>query len=183
MTRICASPTLKVLLEAEKLRLRGVDVVDLGAGEPDFATPAHVKAAGLAAIEADFTRYTPAAGIGELRAAIRARYLADYGVEYSDAEVIVTAGGKQALFNAALALFQHGDEVITHAPCWPTLIEQIKLAEATPVVVRTDPGDGFAIRAKTILDAVSPRTRGIIINSPCNPTGALITEADLTAIA
>ena len=94
----------------------------------------------------------------------------------------MTAGGKQALYNAALALFGPGDEVITHAPCWPTLAEQVKLADATPVLVRTHAEDGFAVHADAILAAVTPRTRGIIINSPCNPTGALITEADLGAI-
>ena len=95
----------------------------------------------------------------------------------------MTAGGKQALYNTALTLFGPGDEVITHAPYWPTLTEQIKLADATPVLARTYPEDGFAIRARTILDVVTPRTRGIIINSPCNPTGALMSEAELGAIA
>jgi aspartate aminotransferase len=104
-------------------------------------------------------------------------------VDYKANEVIVTAGGKQALYNVALALFGGGDEVITHAPCWPTLTEQIKLADATPVLARTYPEDGFTIRARTILDAVTPRTRGIIVNSPCNPTGALISETELSQIA
>src|SRR4029077_1923351 len=122
-------------------------------------------------------------GIADLKRAICDRYRADYGVEYQESEGIVTAGGKQALHNTALSLFGPGDEVITHAPYWPTLTEQIKLAEATPVLARTYAEDGFAIRAQTMLDAVTPRTRGIIVNSPCNPTGALISESDLTAIA
>src|SRR4029077_12342120 len=122
-------------------------------------------------------------GIADLKRAICDRYKTDYGVEYTESEVIVTAGGKQALYNAALSLFGPGDEVITHAPYWPTLTEQIKLAEATPVLARTYPEDGFAIRAQTILDAVTPRTRGIIVNSPCNPTGALIAESELATIA
>src|SRR4029077_19124562 len=122
-------------------------------------------------------------GIADLKRAICDRYKTDYGVEYTESEVIVTAGGKQALYNAALSLFGPGDEVITHAPYWPTLTEQIKLAEATPVLARTYADDGFAIRAGTILDAVTPRTRGIIVNSPCNPTGALMTESELAAIA
>ena len=108
-----------------------------------------------------------------------ARYSADYGVEYTPAEVIITAGGKQALYNAAMCLFGAGDEVITHMPGWPTLVEQIKLAEATPVIVRTQAEDGFRLRADAILAAITPRTRGIIINSPGNPTGALISEDDL----
>ena len=112
-----------------------------------------------------------------MKRAICARYQADYGVEYPEGQVITSAGGKQALFNTALTLFGPGDEVITHAPYWPTLIEQVKLAEATPVVVQTKAADGFAITAEPMLDAVTARTRGIIINSPCNPTGALISEA------
>jgi aspartate aminotransferase len=182
-TRIAGSPTMKVTATVDRLRREGVDVIDLGAGEPDFATPEAIKAAGHAALDANFTRYTPASGIADLKRAICDRYRADYGVEYTEAEVIVTAGGKQALDNATLALFGPGDEVLTHAPYWPTLTEQIKLADATPVLVRTYPEDGFAIRAKTILDGVTPRTRGIIINSPCNPTGALIAESEMAAIA
>ena len=118
-----------------------------------------------------------------MRRAICDRYRVDYGVEYQESEVIVSAGGKQALFNTALTLFNPGDEVITHAPYWPTLSEQIKLAEATPVLVRTSPEDGFAIRSQAILNAVTARTKGIIINSPCNPTGVLISEDDLAIIA
>jgi len=181
--RVGASPTLKVLAEAERLRRQGIDVVDLGAGEPDFATPDHVKAAGRAAIDADCTKYTANAGIEELRTAICDRYRADYGVSFAAAEVIVTAGGKQALYNVALSLFGPGDEVITHAPGWPTIVEQIKLAEAIPVIVRTHGEDGFAFHPDAFLQAMTPRTRGIIINSPCNPTGALIEEPQLAAIA
>jgi aspartate aminotransferase len=182
-TRIATSPTMKVTATVDRLRRSGVEVIDFGAGEPDFNTPELVKGAGHSALDANFTRYTPVAGIADLKRAICDRYQADYGVNYKESEVIVTAGGKQALFNTALSLFGPGDEVITHAPYWPTLTEQIKLADATPVLARTYSEDGFAIRATTILDAVTPRTRGIIVNSPCNPTGALISEADLGAIA
>jgi aspartate aminotransferase len=182
-TRISSSPTMKVTATVDRLRREGVEVIDFGAGEPDFPTPDAVKAAGHQAIDQNFTRYTPAPGIVELKRAICDRYRADYGVEYKESEVIVTAGGKQALYNAALSLWGPGDEVITHAPYWPTLTEQIKLADAMPVLARTYPEDGFAIRARAILDLVTPRTRGIIVNSPCNPTGALISEADLTEIA
>jgi aspartate aminotransferase len=182
-TRIAGSPTMKVTATVDRLRREGVQVIDFGAGEPDFPTPDAVKAAGHAALDQNFTRYTPSNGIVELKRAICDRYRADYGVDYTDSEVIVTAGGKQALYNTALSLFGPGDEVITHAPYWPTLTEQIKLADATPVLARTYPEEGFAIRARSILDRVTPRTRGIIINSPCNPTGALITEGDLAEIA
>jgi len=177
-TRIATSPTMKVTATVDRLRRSGVEVIDFGAGEPDFSTPEPVKDAGHAALAANFTRYTPVPGIADLRRAICARYKSDYGVDYTESETIVTAGGKQALYNTALVLFGPGDEVITHAPCWPTLTEQVKLADATPVLVRTHSDDGFAVRAQALLDAVTPRTRGILLNSPGNPTGALVAEAD-----
>jgi aspartate aminotransferase len=183
MQRIAPSPTLRVTAEADRLRRQGVDVVDLGAGEPDFPTPDHIKAAAHAALDANFTRYTPAAGVLELREAVCARYRQDCGVEFRADEVIITAGAKQALFNAAMALFEAGDEVITHAPYWPTIPEQIKLAGAEPVIVQTHAEDGFTIHAEPILDAITPRTKGIVVNSPCNPTGALMSEEAMTAIA
>lgn len=181
--RISTSPTMKVAAEAMKLKAQGVDVIDFGAGEPDFPTPRHISEAAKAAIDANFTKYTTNSGTEDLKRAVTARYTQDYGVEYATSEVIITAGGKQALYNAVMVLFGPGDEVITHMPGWPTLVEQIKLAEATPVVVHTHAEDGFSLRADTILSALTPRTRGIIINSPGNPTGALIPEQDLAAIA
>ena len=183
LAQVSASATLKVAAEAERLRRAGVNVVDFSAGEPDFPTPEHVKAAGKAAIDANFTRYTVAAGIPELREAICARYKGDYGIEVTPGEVLVTAGGKQALFNSALALFDPGDEVITHAPYWPTIPEQIKLVSATPVIVPTRSTDGFTVHAGAMIAAITPRTKAIIINSPCNPTGALVDEATVMAIA
>src|SRR5215470_613718 len=181
--RIASSPTMKVTATVDRLRREGVEVIDFGAGEPDFPTPDNAKEAGRDAIDENFTRYTPVPGIVELKRAICDRYRTDYGVDYKESEVIVTAGGKQALYNTALSLWGAGDEVITHAPYWPTLTEQIKLADATPVLARTHADDGFAIRARAILDAVTPRTKGIIVNSPCNPTGALISEAEAAEIA
>ena len=181
--RIGVSPTMKVAAEALRLKAQGVDIVDLGAGEPDFPTPVHVAAAAHAAIDANFTKYTTNSGTDELKRAVCARYAADYGVEYTAAETIITAGGKQALYNAVMCLFGAGDDVITHMPGWPTLVEQIKLADATPVIVRTEAEDGFRLHAETLLAAFTPATRGIIINSPGNPTGALISEEDLARVA
>jgi aspartate aminotransferase len=181
--RISSSPTMKVTATVDRLRRDGVEVIDFGAGEPDFSTPPAINAAAHDAIDRHFTKYTPVGGIAELKRAICDRYRQDYGVEYRENEVIASAGGKQALFNTALALFNPGDEVITHAPYWPTLAEQVKLAEAKPVLVRSSPEDGFAIRSGPILDAITARTRGILLNSPCNPTGVLISEGDLAAIA
>jgi aspartate aminotransferase len=181
--RIAVSPTMKVAADAMRLKAQGVDVLDFGAGEPDFPTPAHIGAAAKAAIDANFTKYTTNSGTEDLKRAVARRYLEDYGVEYSTSEIIITAGGKQALFNAAMALFGPGDEVITHMPGWPTLVEQIKLAEATPVIVRTYAEDGFRLRAEPFIAAMTSRTKAIIINSPGNPTGALIDEDSTAAIA
>jgi len=183
MGRVTVSPTLKVSAEADRLRRQGVDVVDLGAGEPDFGTPEHVKDAAHAALNSNFTKYTPSAGVLELRDAVCQRYRLDYGVEVKPEEVIITAGAKQALYNTAMVLYAPGDEVITHGPFWPSIGDQIKLADATPVIVQTHMEDGFTITAAPIIAAITPRTRAIIINSPCNPTGALISESEMAAIA
>jgi aspartate aminotransferase len=180
---VTGSATLKVAAEADRLRRAGVKVIDLGAGEPDFDTPPHVKDAGIEAIRANFTRYTPAAGVLELREAVCSRYRTDYGIDASPSEVLITAGGKQSLFNTALALFNPGDEVITHAPCWPTIPEQIKLTGATPVLVRTHADDGFTVHADAVAGAITPRTKAIVLNSPTNPTGGLITEEAVARIA
>ena len=181
--RVSTSPTQSVAQEADRLRRQGVDVVNLGPGEPDFATPEHIKAAGKAALDHNFTKYTPNAGVLELREAICARYSTDHGVAFDPDDVIVSAGGKQALFNVAMALLDPGDEVITHAPGWPTIVDQVTLVEARPVVVRTYADDGFQVRAEAILDGLTPRTRMVVINSPGNPTGGLISEEDLRTIA
>ena len=183
MQLVGLSPTMKGTIEAEKLKRQGIDVIDLGAGEPDFPTPAHITAAAHAALDKNFTKYTANMGIADLREAVAARYREDYGVSYQADEVIMTAGGKQALYNAALALFGPGDDVITHAPGWPTITEQIKLAGATPVIVRTREEDGFSLRADALLAAITPRTRGIVINSPGNPTGALMPESEARTLA
>ncbi len=183
MSRVSTSPTMKVAGEAAKLKRQGVDVVDFGAGEPDFPTPEPAKNAAKTAIDQNYTKYTPPAGAADLKQAICARYNADYGVSFTEAETIVTAGGKQALFNIAMVLYNPGDEVITHAPYWPTIPEQVKLMGATPVIVQTKPEDGFKVHPEAIIGAMTPKTKAIIINSPCNPTGAVISEAELGAIA
>ena len=183
LEQVGTSQTQQVLLAVERLRRQGVDVVDLGAGEPDFQTPDHVKAAATAAIQDNFTRYTAGAGITELREAIARHYATRYGVEYDTAGVVVTAGGKQALYNAAVTLFGPGDEVITHVPGWPSIVEQVHLAGAEPVLVRTWAEEGFELQADRVLEAVTPRTRGIVINSPGNPTGAVMRESEMERLA
>lgn len=181
--RLSPSGTQAITVAVDQLERQGIDIVDLGAGQPDFKTPDHIKAAGIAAISDNFTKYTPNAGVGELRAAICSRYREDYGINCSPASVIVTAGGKQALFNAAMVLSGSGDEVITHAPGWPSLIQQIRIAEAEPIVVRTHQEDGFRLHADAVLAAVTSKTKVVIINSPGNPTGSLVSEDDLIKIA
>ena len=183
LAQVSESATMKVAAEAERLRRAGHKVVDFSVGEPDFPTPDHIKTAAKKALDDNFTRYTAVAGIPELREAICARYKADYGVTITPAEVLLTFGGKQALYNAALALMNRGDEVITHAPFWPTIPEQVKIVEATPVIVQTSWEDSFAVHADKVLAAITPKTKAIILNSPSNPTGALIDEAAVAAIA
>jgi aspartate aminotransferase len=183
LAQVGESATMKVAAEAERLRRAGHDVVDFSVGEPDFPTPENVKAAGKKAIDDDFTRYTAVAGVPELREAIAARYLADYGISITKEEVLLTFGGKQALFNSALALVDPGDEVITHAPYWPTIPEQVKLVGGIPVIVHTGWQDAFAVSAENVIAAITPKTKAIILNSPSNPTGALIDESAVATIA
>ena len=182
LSRVKPSQTQQVTLAAQRLRQQGVSVIDLGAGEPDFDTPAHIARAGIEAIQEGFTKYTANAGIPELKDAVAEKYRVTYDVRYGADETMICAGGKQALFNVAMALFDSGDEVITHAPVWPTIPEQIKLAGATPVLVRTYAEERFQVLAERVLDAVTPRTRAIVLNSPSNPTGALIAERELELI-
>jgi aspartate aminotransferase len=182
LANVTGSATMKVAAEADRLKRAGHTIVDFGAGEPDFPTPQHVKDAAKAAIDANFSRYTNSMGIPELREAICAQYKRNYGVDFTPAEVLITNGGKQALFNTALALFNPGDEVITHAPYWPTIPEQIKIANATPVIVQTKAEDGFTVHPEKIIAAITSKTKAIILNTPCNPTGSLTDETAVAAI-
>lgn len=181
-TRRCgASPTLDVFLAADALRRGGVDLADFGAGEPDFPTPAHVRAAAASAIEDGYTKYTPAAGAAVLRRAIVDRARADWDLSLDVSNVVVTAGGKQALFNVAMALYEAGDEVITHVPGWPTIPDQVAFAGARPVLVTMPAGEG--LRAEPFIEAMTSRTKAVVINSPCNPTGEVMVERELARLA
>ncbi|MBM61603.1 MAG: L-aspartate aminotransferase [Acidobacteria bacterium] len=179
LDQVSSSQTQEVLATVQGLREEGVDIIDLGAGEPDFDTPDHIARAAVTAIREGNTKYTPGAGIGRLREAVAQHYTNRTGVDFERNQVVVTSGGKQGLFNAALALFGTGDEVVTHVPGWPSIGEQIKLAGAELVQVRTHLDNSFAIRAADVLERISPRTRGVVINSPVNPTGALMSEVEL----
>jgi aspartate aminotransferase len=177
------SPTQKVAQEADALRSKGVDIINLGPGEPDFDTPVHIKEAAKAALDDNFTKYTTNIGIVELREAICQRYSEDCGLAADPDNVIVSAGGKQALFNVAMAVLDPGDEVIVHAPGWPTIVDQVRMVGSEVTVVRTHPEDRFRVGAEQIIESLTPRTRMVVINSPCNPTGGLIAEDDLREIA
>jgi aspartate aminotransferase len=176
------SATLRVTRRCAELKAGGVKVVDLGAGEPDFASPAVAVEAARRALAEGFTRYTPGSGLPELRAAIADSYRDRWGAPWKGADSVVTVGGKAALFELALALFEAGDEVVLPSPCWVTFPEQIRFAGAYPVLVPTAVEDGFRIHAGPLLAAVTGRTRAILLNSPCNPTGGIISPEDLRQV-
>jgi aspartate aminotransferase len=180
--RISESATLKVSRRASELRAQGVSVVDFGAGEPDFPSPPVAVEAARCALAEGFTRYTPGAGLPELRAALADSYRDRFGAPWHASQSIVTVGGKTALFELALALFEPGHEVVLPSPCWVSFPEQIRFAGAEPVPVPTSWDDGFRIHARPILDAMTDRTRAILLNSPSNPTGGVIGPDDLREI-
>ncbi len=180
--RIEVSATMAVAAEAAKLRAQGANLVDFGAGEPHFATPRHIKDAAIAAIDANFTRYTVVAGIPDLRRAIVERHACDFGSDYSVDEAIFTTGGKQALFNAIQILVDHGDEVILPVPYWVSFKDIIQYAGGTVLYLETSEGENFRIRPEAIEAAITPRTKAIILNSPSNPAGSVVSAADLERI-
>lgn len=182
INRIEISATLAVVNEAAKLREQGIDLMDFGAGEPHFATPAHIKEAAIAAIKADFTKYTAVAGIAPLRDAIAHRHNADFGSDYKREEVIASTGGKHALFNALQVLVEHGDEVILPVPYWVSFKDMIQYCGGKPVYVPTDEARGFALSPQMVERAVTDRTKLIILNSPGNPSGAVMSPEDLKAV-
>jgi aspartate aminotransferase len=180
--RIEISATLAVVNEAERMRQAGADLVDFGAGEPHFHTPQHIKDAAIAAIQANFTRYTAVGGTAELRDAIVSRHAQDFGSSYKREECIASTGGKHALFNAIQVLVDHGDEVILPVPAWVSFKDIIKYAGGEPVFVETDESKGFTITPGIIERAITPKTKAMIINSPSNPTGAVLAQDDFAAI-
>ncbi|MFN4251069.1 pyridoxal phosphate-dependent aminotransferase [Deinococcus sp.] len=177
------SSTVAVTSRALELRRQGVDVISMSVGEPDFDTPAHVKAAAMTAIESGKTKYTAVNGIPELREAISAKFARENGLSYAPDCVTVTSGGKQALFNAFMALLNPGDEVLIPAPYWVSYPEMVALAGAVPVAVPTTPESGFQLDPQALEARVTPRTRMIVLNSPGNPTGAVFTPEVLEAVA
>jgi aspartate aminotransferase len=177
------SPTVAMSQKAAELLRGGERVLDFSVGEPDQPTPGHVTAAAVAALERDQTRYTPSLGLPELRAAVAARYREDFGLDFTDKDVAVTVGGKQALALVCQALLQPGDEAVVLSPYWPTFAEAVRLAGARPVVARTREDRGFAVTADLVRRHLGPRTRAVIVNSPGNPTGAVIAAEELLRLA
>ena len=180
--RIEVSATMAVSAEADKLRANGVDLVDFGAGEPHFETPAHIKEAAIAAIRANFTKYTAVGGTAELRDAIVMRHATDFGSDYKREDCIASTGGKHALFNAIQVLVDHGDEVILPVPYWVSFKDIVRYAGGEPVYIATDERHDFALTAEMVERAITPRTKVIILNSPNNPSGSVMKPEDMTAV-
>jgi aspartate aminotransferase len=180
--RIEVSATMAVAAEAAKLRAQGAKLVDFGAGEPHFPTPQHIKDAAIAAIDANFTRYTVVPGIPDVRKAIVERHAKDFSSDYSIDEAIFTTGGKLALFNTIQILVDHGDEVILPVPYWVSFKDIIQYAGGKVVFLETSEAENFRITADAIEKAITPRTKAIILNSPSNPAGSVMSAADLERI-
>ena len=173
---------MKVAAEADRLRREGFDVVDFGAGEPDFPTPDNIKQAAIAAIDANFTKYTATGGTPELKAAVCERHRTDYGTNYSPAECMVTVGGKHAVFNITQALLDPGDEVLMPVPYWVTYKDVVNYAGCNCVFVPTDEDSGFTFSAETIEPYITDKTKLLIINSPSNPSGGVLSREEFERI-
>jgi aspartate aminotransferase len=182
VSRISSSPTLAVLMIAEQYKARGIDMVDFGPGEPDFPTPDHIKRAAVQALEQNFTKYTSASGIMPLREAIVKWHGVQFGSDYDASECMFSSGGKHALFNALNSLVQSSDEVLVPVPYWVSFPDMVKYTGATPIFVETHADDGFTLRALAVEQAITPRTKMIIVNSPNNPTGVVIPKDEYERI-
>ena len=180
--RISESATMAVTAEAARLKREGVDVVALGAGEPDFPTPERIKQAGIQAIEGNFTRYTAAGGIPELKEAIVAWHAREFGTSYQPNECIATVGGKHAIFNCMAALVSEGDEVVLPVPYWVTFLDVINYYGGTPVRVRTRESNAFSLTAEDVESAITDRTKIVVVNSPNNPSGAVVPRDEFERI-
>ncbi|SFR54488.1 pyridoxal phosphate-dependent aminotransferase [Thiomicrospira sp. ALE5] len=181
--RVKPSLTLVISAKAAELKRAGKAIISLGAGEPDFDTPTHIKAAGIAAIEGGQTRYTAVDGIPELKQAIQAKFKRDNGLDYAADEILVSSGGKQSFYNLCQAVLNDGDEVIIPAPYWVSYPDMALLAGANQVIIETNIEQNFKISAQQLAQAITPNTRMVVINSPSNPTGAIYTADELQAIA
>ncbi|TDJ12404.1 MAG: pyridoxal phosphate-dependent aminotransferase [Gammaproteobacteria bacterium] len=182
MSRVMPSATSAVLGLAAELREAGRDVISLGAGEPDFDTPAHIKQAAIEAINAGETKYTAIDGTRQLKAAIRRKFERDNGLSYAPEQILVSCGAKHTLFNACMAILSHGDEAIIPAPYWVSYPDMVRIAEGTPVIIKTGIESDFKITPEQLEAAITDKTRVMFLNSPSNPTGSCYTRAELEAI-
>jgi aspartate aminotransferase len=180
--RVKPSPTLAVTARAARLKAEGKDVIGLGAGEPDFDTPAHIAQAGIDAIKNGFTRYTNVDGINELKDAIIAKFDVDNGIKYERGQILVSSGAKQTIYNLCMAVLDPGDEAIIPAPYWVSYPDMVMLADGHPVMPFAGPAQGYKITPRQLAAAITPKTRLVLLNSPCNPTGAAYTRAELRAL-
>jgi aspartate aminotransferase len=181
--RVKPSPTLAVTALANRLKAEGKDIIGLGAGEPDFDTPVHIADAGVEAIRKGFTRYTNVEGINELKDAIIAKFKRDNGITYERAQVLVSSGAKQTIFNLCMAVLDTGDEVVIPAPYWVSYPDMVLLSDGIPVMPSAGPEQGYKITPKQLAAAITAKTRLVLFNSPSNPTGAAYTRAELRALA
>lgn len=182
-TRIAPSPTLGMNATVKAMVAQGIHVVDFAAGEPACDTPEFVKSAAELAIRSGFTKYTAVSGIDELKEAIIDKLQHDQGLQYDKAQILVSCGAKHTLYNLAQALFESGDEVLIPTPSWVSYPDQISLSDATPVFLQTEESRGYAIDRKTLEAKITPQTKAIVLNSPCNPTGAIYNRATLEGVA
>ncbi|MCJ7787446.1 MAG: pyridoxal phosphate-dependent aminotransferase [Methyloceanibacter sp.] len=182
LERVKPSPTMAITAKARELKAAGFDVIGLGAGEPDFDTPDHIKHAAVKAIERGETKYTAVDGIPELKRAIADKFKRENGLAYKPSEITVGSGGKQVLYNALLATLDPGDEVIVPSPYWVSYPDIVLLAGAEPVIVETRLEDGFKLRPEALAKAITPRTKWFVFNSPSNPTGAAYTRDEIKAL-
>ena len=180
---ISPSLTLAITAKAKKMKKEGIDVIGFGAGEPDFDTPDNIKKAAIRAIEDGFTKYTPAAGIDELKNAVVKKLARDNGLTYTQEEVIISCGAKHSLFNICLCLLEPEDEVIVVSPYWVSYPEQIKLVGAKPVILETKESEGFQIDPSLLSSKITPKTKAIILNSPSNPAGSVYSKSVLEKVA
>ena len=181
--QIKPSPTLAIDTKAKAMLAQGIDVVNFGIGEPDFDTPDHIKEAAIKAIRDGFTRYTPVGGIPELKQAICEKFKRDNNLDYTPEEIVVSCGGKHALYNLFQVLFERGDEVIVPAPYWVSYPPMIQLADATPIILPTPEENGFKLTPELLKAHLTPRTKGLILNRPSNPTGSVYSRQELEALA
>jgi aspartate aminotransferase len=177
------SPTLAVTNRAAELRAQGKDIIGLGAGEPDFDTPKHIKDAAIEALNKGFTKYTAVDGTPSLKKAIIDKFQRDNGLSYQPNQILVSCGGKQSFFNMALALLNAGDEVVIPAPYWVSYPDMVRIAEGTPVIVETEQSNRFKMTAVQLEVAITPKTKLVVLNSPSNPSGVAYTEAELKELA